>query len=388
MAVLRLITSSNRVACTAGAGARLRMSNEGMTVKQVRDARPRGFFRLWTLAICILVLVCTFLAPGSRAQDGGDPVAVSERIKVRNAELYVEIRGPARSAPLLLWLHGGPGGPERPLFRYFNSDLERHFLVAYLDQRGTGRSFDRTADPARLTVAQHLEDLETVISYLRRAYAKEKIYLVGHSWGTVLGLLHAKAHPETVAALICVAPVVSFSEQQRRAYAFDLAEAKRRGETGTLEELRKLGEPPYETVDKVNALERITTRYGGVDFEPRNRTAIVVHGVLLGLATLWEIPGFIEGLHVTQRAMHAELLGVDMRKQVSALEVPFFFFLGRHDRHVDAKLAASYFETLRGPMKVLHWFERSAHNVPFDEARLFNERVVQSIQSIKARSAQ
>src|SRR5262249_22690416 len=63
--------------------------------------------------------------------------------------------------------------------------------------------------------------------------------------------------------------------------AFDLAEAKRRGETDTLEELRKLGEPPYETVDKANALERVTTRYGGVDFEPRNRTAIVVHGVLL-----------------------------------------------------------------------------------------------------------
>ena len=179
------------------------MSNEGMTVKQVRlaNARPRGFFRLGTLAICTFVLVCTFLAPGSRAQDGGDPVAVSQRIKVRNAELYVEIHGP-HETPLLLWLHGGPGGPERPLFRYFNRDLEHHFLVAYLDQRGTGRSFDRSADPARLTVVQHLEDLETVISYLRRAYAKQKIYLIGHSWGTVLGLLHAKAHPKTVAALI------------------------------------------------------------------------------------------------------------------------------------------------------------------------------------------
>jgi hypothetical protein len=102
-----------------------------------------------------------------------------------------------RSAPLLLWLHGGPGGPERPLFRYFNRDLERPFLVAYLDQRGAGRFFDRAADPARLTVEQHLEDLETVVSDLSRAYAKEKIYLLGHSWGSVLGLLHAKAHPET-----------------------------------------------------------------------------------------------------------------------------------------------------------------------------------------------
>ena len=357
-----------------------------MIGKHIRlgNAWSRASRALLRLAIGILLLACTSLTSGGCAKVGGDSVDDSRRIKVGGAELYVEIRGPNRSAPLLLWLHGGPGGPERPLFRYFNSGLERHFLVAYLDQRGAGRSFDRAADTTRLTVSQHLEDLDVVIDDLRQAYAKEKIYLVGHSWGTVLGLLHAKAHPKTVAALICVAPVVSFSEQQRREYDFDLAEAKRRGESDTVAELRKLGVPPFEAVDKVAALERITTRYGGVDFEPRNRTIIVIHGVLLGLATPWEIPRFIEGLHVTQRAMHAELLGIDMRKEVSAIAVPLFFFLGRHDRHVDADLAAGYFEMLRAPKKVLHWFMRSAHNVPFDEPRLFNERVVQAIQSIEA----
>ena len=338
---------------------------------------------LLRLAIGILLLARTSLTSESCAKVGGDSVDDSRRIKVGGAELYVDIRGPNRSAQLLLWLHGGPGGPERPLFRYFNSGLERHFLVAYLDQRGAGRSFDRAADVTRLTVSQHLEDLDVVIDDLRQAYAKEKIYLVGHSWGTVLGLLHAKAHPKTVAALISVAPVVSFSEQQRREYDFDLAEAKRRGESDTVAVLRKLGVPPYEAVDNVATLERITTRYGGVDFEPRNRTTIVIHGVLLGLATPWEIPRFIEGLHVTQRAMHAELLGIDMRKEVSAIAVPLFFFLGRHDRHVDADLAADYFEELRAPKKVLQWFERSAHNVPFDEPRLFNERVMLAVQSIE-----
>jgi proline iminopeptidase len=238
------------------------MSNPSMITKHTRlwNVRPRGLYRVCRAATCILVLACTVLVAGTRAQDAGGSIEVSRRIKVRAAELYVEIRGPHRSAPLLLWLHGGPGGPERPLFRYFNRDLERRFLVAYLDQRGAGRSFDRAADPARLTVEQHLEDLETVVSDLSRAYAKEKIYLLGHSWGTVLGLLHAKAHPETVAALISVAPVVSFSEQQRREYAFILAEAQRRGESGTLAELNKLGQPPYESVDKVGVLERITRR--------------------------------------------------------------------------------------------------------------------------------
>src|SRR5262245_18551828 len=195
-----------------------------MIGKQIRlgNAWSRASRALLRLAIGILLLACTSLTSGSCARVGGDSVDDSRRIKVGGAELYVKIRGPNRSAPLLLWLHGGPGGPERPLFRYFNSGLERHFLVAYLDQRGAGRSFDRAADTTRLTVAQHLEDLDVVIDDLRQAYAKEKIYLVGHSWGTVLGLLHAKAHPKTVAALISVAPVVSFSEQQGREYDFDL----------------------------------------------------------------------------------------------------------------------------------------------------------------------
>src|SRR5262249_19752534 len=341
--------------------------NRSMIVKHVRlgNTRHRGLPRLLTLTIGILVLACTSLT------SGGDPVEVSRRINVRGAELYVEIRGPNRRAPLLLWLHGGPGGPERPLFRYFNSDLERHFLVAYVDQRGAGRSFDRAAEPARMTLAQHLEDLEAVIGVLRQAYAKEKIYLVGHSWGTVLGLLHAKAHPKSVAALISVAPVGSFSEQQRREYECNLMEAKRRGESDTVAELRKLGVPPYDTVDKVHALERITTRYGGVDFEPRYRLAIAMHGVLLGLATPWEIPRFIEGLHVTQSAMHAELLGLDMRNKVPQ----------RSARR--RGLGSRLLRNAPRSKKVMQWFERSAHNVPFDEPRLFNESVVQAIRSIE-----
>src|SRR5215471_16652156 len=136
-----------------------------MIGKHIRlgNAWSRASCALLRLAIGILLLACMSLATGSCTKVGGDSVDDSRRIKVGNAELYVEIRGPNRSAPLLLWLHGGPGGPERPLFRYFNSGLERHFLVAYVDQRGAGRSFDRAADPARLTVAQHLEDLEAVI---------------------------------------------------------------------------------------------------------------------------------------------------------------------------------------------------------------------------------
>jgi len=102
--------------------------------------------------------------------------------------MYLLGRGADRSAPVLLWLHGGPGGAERPLFRYFNSELENHFVVVYWDQRGAGRSFDPKADPHRLTIAQHVVDLDAIVDHLRQSLGQDKIIVMGHSWGAALGL--------------------------------------------------------------------------------------------------------------------------------------------------------------------------------------------------------
>src|SRR5262249_27320053 len=90
--------------------------------------------------------------------DAPQPIAQSHCGSVDGARLFRTGRGDDRRAPLLLWLHGGPGGAERPLFRYFDGDLERDFVVAYWDQRGTGRSFDDDADPHELTITRHLAD--------------------------------------------------------------------------------------------------------------------------------------------------------------------------------------------------------------------------------------
>jgi pimeloyl-ACP methyl ester carboxylesterase len=110
---------------------------------------------------------------------------------------------------VLLWLHGGPGGAETPLFRLFNAELEQHFVVAYWDQRGAGRSFDPDADPRALTIARHLADLDAVVDHLRGRLGQDRVALVGHSWGSALGLLYAQARPEKVRAFIGVGQLVS-----------------------------------------------------------------------------------------------------------------------------------------------------------------------------------
>jgi len=351
-----------------------------------RFIRIRLRARTLSLMSCALLAGCIVL-PLSAKTTAAVSIKRSEHLTLDGARMYLLTRGSDRSAPLLLWLHGGPGGAERPLFRYFNSELENHFVVAYWDQRGAGRSFDPKADPHRLTIAQHVVDLDAVVDHLRHSLGQDKIILMGHSWGAVLGLLYAQAHPDKVAAFIGVNPVVSTREGQQAEYDFVLAEASRRNDSGALAQLRKIGPPPYKKVGEVLTMEKLVQRYGGVFHKEPRRTWIMVRAIFSGLVTPWEIPRLIHANNVSLEAMNEELLGLDLARSVPSTGVPVLFFLGRYDRHTDGKLAATYLATLCAPVKGLVWFEKSAHNVPFEEPRLFNATVVRELQSVGVRLA-
>lgn len=336
----------------------------------------------WMGRPMIVIVVSTLLVSCATTRPTGSepvPVAHSERVEVGDTTLFLQVRGADRRAPVLLWLHGGPGGAERPLFRYFNAPLERHFVVAYWDQRGAGRSFDPKADPMRLTVAQHVADLDAIVEHLTRTFDRVRVVLVGHSWGSALGLLYASTRPEKVAAFIGVNQMVSAAAAQRRQYDFVRREASSRGDRRVLARLREIGPPPFETTDRLLAMERLVERHGGMFHTPPRRLWVALSLILRGLVWPWEIPRFIRANVVSLDAMTGELLTLDLADRVARVDVPVFFFLGRHDRHSEAALAAEFFSDLEAPAKRLIWFEKSAHNVPFEEPALFNARVVEAI---------
>src|SRR6516162_4665403 len=170
------------------------------------------FARTLSLMLCALFAGCIVLRLNAKAT-AAVSIKRSEHITLDGTKMYLLTRGADRSAPVLLWLHGGPGGAERPLFRYFNSELERHFTVVYWDQRGAGRSFDPKADRLGLTIARHLADLNAIIDHLRSTLRPAKVLLVGHSWGAALSIFYAGAHPHKVSAVFAANPLVSVREQ-------------------------------------------------------------------------------------------------------------------------------------------------------------------------------
>jgi proline iminopeptidase len=322
-----------------------------------------------------MLAACAFISGSPKGID------LEERVQVDGAQLYLMVRGDQAGASVLLWLHGGPGGAERPLFRMYNSALEHRFVVAYLDQRGTGRSFDSNADPRRLTIAQHLADLDIVVDLLRREHHQEKIILLGHSWGTALGLLYTQAHPEKVAAFIGAGQVTSELARQRSQYEFVEQEATQRHDKDVLTRLAAIGPPPFSAKREI-ATQRLVENYGGYYRKQPSFTLLAVRLVLSGYVTPWEIGRLLKGNWVSLEAMNDEILQINLPKTVPTVRVPVAFFLGRYDRQVDSQLAADYFEHLSAPAKRLVWFESSAHNMPFEEPDKFNAAVPEVLQDL------
>jgi pimeloyl-ACP methyl ester carboxylesterase len=321
---------------------------------------------------------CALLAPAALlptlAAAADRKVRLETRVPVDDAQLYLLVRGDDPDAPLLLWLHGGPGGAERPLFRLYNGALEHRFVVAYWDQRGAGLSYDPDADPGRLTIAQHLADLDAIVDYLLETFGREKVVLLGHSWGTALGLLYARDHPEKVAAFVGAGVESSAPAFLQARYDTVAAEARRRGDDDVLRKLDEIGPAPWEWKEEL-AIEDLLGRYGG-DFHDRPSFVwATVRVVLGGMASPFEIARIIHGNNASLEAMNHALRELDLTREVPALQVPVAFLLGRYDRVTDSRLAAAYFEQLQAPAKRLVWFKHSAHNIPFEEPEAFNAAV-------------
>jgi pimeloyl-ACP methyl ester carboxylesterase len=293
------------------------------------------------------------------------------------------IRGESLANPPLIFLHGGPGYTEMPLFRHFNAPLEKSFTVVNWDQRGAGKSFDRKIAKSSMTVEQFIADLDELVDRVRERLGKNKVAIFGHSWGSALGVLYAARFPQKIAAYVGSGQIGDWPAGELSSYSFVLAEAERRNNRKAVKQLCALGEPPY-TAKRLWVqrmwLARIEGLRGGMSLWKLGR--IVLGGPE---SSIFDLPNFLRGFRFSLDAMWAEVSALNLVKAVPALEMPVFFFLGRHDHWVPAETSVAYFDSLTAPCKRLLWFEESGHEPFMDEPAKFNAAMVDLVRPILGR---
>jgi proline iminopeptidase len=291
-------------------------------------------------------------------------------------------RGIDVDQPAVILLHGGPGTSEAALFRRFNADLENEFLMVYWEQRGTGRSYRASIPPRSMTIDQFVRDLDDVVELVRARFNKGQVVLLGHSWGSAIGLLYASLHPGKVAAYVGVGQVADMREGERLSYEFALREASRRGDDDAVKALQSIGAPPH-AVDEMLASRKWVERFGGSFHGNLSKGKLIAAALQTDEANLVDLIRFGQGNRFSLNHLWDEFSALDIDDRLTRFDTPIVFMLGRHDWQVPAVLAARYFDRIHAPTKRLVWFEQSAHNPPFEEPDRFNQAVVEALSFLR-----
>jgi len=309
-------------------------------------------------------------------------VAEMQRIRLGGVEQSITIRGRNRRAPILIWLHGGPGTDETGLWRKYNSQLEDHFVVVYWSQRGTGRSYDSGIPASSMTIGRFASDLDELVAHLQRRFGKQKVVLAGHSWGTSFGVAYAQTHPQNVAAFVGVSQVVNAAAGEKLSYGFTVAEAKRRRNGPALRELAALGGPPY-SIESIMTQRKWLEEFGGGSFhKPTSLPNLMWQSFGASEVSLIDGVYFKSGADFSLHALANENARVDWWSNARKFDMPVFIASGRFDHNTDAGLQKAWFDRIVAPVKMHRWFEHSAHSPLFEDPDKFNHFMIAEVLPI------
>lgn len=317
-------------------------------------------------------------------------VASLEKVPLGGVDQWIQIRGEDRSKPILLFLHSGPGFPEMP-FSHVNAALEKEFVVVQWDQRGAGKSYAPSIPESSMTIEQFVSDAHELTQLLLQRFDRSKLILVAHSWGSIIGVLTVAEYPELFEAYAGISQAVNPPESERMMYRFALETAAKQGNEKAGTELKRIGLPPYASFAEYRTMKGWVHHFrdaGYSEISPWKFARLALASPAYSWGDLFRLA---LGMRFSFSHLWQEVFyRTDLLVQAPRLDVPVYFFLGRHDRTVTASaaLAERYFNELEAPKgKHLIWFENSGHWPQLEEPEKFCAMLADELRNMRPESA-
>lgn len=290
-----------------------------------------------------------------------------EPVTIDGTTQWVSIRGQNKANPVIVFVHGGPGTPNMPMTWAYQAPWEDFFTVVQWDQRGVGknaRTTNRDSLSATMSGERLVKDAEEMVAWVRKRLGKDKVVLMGYSYGTILAMQVAARHPEWISVYVGTGQTSGSGD----AYLYPklLEIATQQGDTQALRELKAIAPYPRPGAPIQDVL--VTRKW-----------ARAFNGGWYGKPTfdlLFSLPEFAPeytqaDLDVQTQATQwttRSLVGKDpsMLTLPTKLDVPVVVLQGRYDLHTPYEPAKAYIDKLQAPKKQFLTLERAAH-VPFLE---------------------
>jgi pimeloyl-ACP methyl ester carboxylesterase len=298
-------------------------------------------------------------------------MSLSEKIRVpiNGTPQGMILKAEDATKPVLLYLHGGM--PDYFLTRRHPTGLDGFFTVCWWEQRGSGLSFDPKADPRAVTLDQLVSDTLAVTDYLRLRFGQDRIYLMGHSGGTFLGMHVVARSPERFLAYIGVAQIADQRRSEQIAYEHMRREFHVAGDRRMVERLEAspVLSPGYFAMRDAamhrlggGTMREIRSVVTGIlleslrcpDYSPREKINLWRGKITSGVSSMW-----------------STILETRLADAIPKVDVPVYFMHGAHDLTCSPDVARDYFDVLDAPRKAFFTFADSAHSPLFEEPERF-----------------
>jgi pimeloyl-ACP methyl ester carboxylesterase len=296
-------------------------------------------------------------------------------VDVGGIRQWITIRGEDRSNPVLLFLHGGPGDATNPWgYAGFRLWVKR-FTVVQWDQRGAGRTLGNNPASAAqaINVRRMVEDGVELAAWLRTSLGKDKIILVGHSWGSILGALMAKARPDLFYAFVGTGQVADPARTYVVAYDDLLRKAQAQREERAVAELRDVGPPPYPDGRGYAVQRKWSNLFEGADL-----FLLSMVGLALGAPgyTMRDINDWFDGQGVSADHLVRETSALEADAIGGDFKLPVFVIQGAEDFTTPTSLATSFVSAIRAPTKAFIPIDGGGHFAVFIKSNAFLDQLI------------
>lgn len=304
-------------------------------------------------------------------------VNISESIKINGVEQFVSIRAQKSDAPLLLYIHGGPGDAALPLVLKYNKELENYFTVVVWEQRGAGKSYYKFSENEEIAIDTYVEDTYQLVQTLLESYNQDKLYLVGHSWGSVIGLKFIKLYPELIETYIGCGQVVNMEKSSQLSYEYALQKNIEQSNDKIVKKIKAIDYSYTEETwfkDLLYVTKQVVKNEGSL-YGRTNYNNLIWEFLISGQYSLSDLIHRQKGAAQSIKFLWSELMTTNFEND-RTFDVPVIFIEGKNDYHVSSIMVKEYFETIKSE-KEFYCFDKSAHFPQWSEAKKFNSIVIE-----------
>lgn len=318
------------------------------------------------LLLIVVGMVIVFLAVraigkgiAGKTPDGG--INESRYIDVNGTKQWISIYGEDKENPVLLYLHGGPGSATSAYDYAFTRKWADAYTVVTWDQRNCGKSYDKAQNDMTLTYDLMISDGKVVTEYILKHLGKEKITLLGHSWGTYLGSNLVLLYPEYYDCYIGTGQMVDMNQNELAFY--EKAKSWVGNDAQGLELLEKLS-PEDFTEEHFIARNKLMQKYGydmmvdGMDY---NLVSTVIFNPYYSLADYVKFLTSDYGVYM-DFLMSEEFEKFSLVDKLK-YEIPYYNINGDRDYQTNYELAQEYFDKIEAPHKKMYIMKDTTHGL-------------------------